>query len=306
MSTFKAADIPAIHLSPMHPDDLPSSPISQKDSYLASYHGEPVEPKRRRRVSLSSWSWERAEHILWAAVPPFFHLLSLVLLVAAMLVESPSTSFMTVKESGGTGRLDYYILNSCAVTPGTTERICTGRSTRVDFTSSLAMISSSLPGLSAVKLPFFSHQTPSIFLSSIVILLAALLIYIPLWTLVYFPSAPLPGFLVRFYRYHARNLFYLSGILSFVSFILTVTIGVGYKLFLMGFASDFRTWYMYAVYETGSTTFAWTAEIGRAFDLVWAASTFTALTVIAVNISLHNGLDEKVEWPADEKASYPY
>ncbi|GAA5973224.1 hypothetical protein JCM21900_003894 [Sporobolomyces salmonicolor] len=305
MSTLKTAAIAAIHLSPMHPDDLPT-PISQKDSYLSSYPGEPVEPKPRRRVRLLSWNWERVEHILWAAVPPLFHVLSLVLLVAALLVESPSTSFMTVKERGGAGRLDYYILNSCAVTPGTTERICPSRSTMVNFVPSLAMISSSLPGLSAAKLPFFSHQTPSIFLSSVVLLLAALIIYIPLWTLVYFPSARLPGFLVRFYRYHARNLFYFSGILSFVSFILTVTIGVGYKLFLMGFASDFNTWYMFAIFETGSTTLDWSAEIGSAFDLVWAASTFTALTVISINIALHNGLDEKVEWPADEKASCPY
>jgi hypothetical protein len=191
--------------------------------------------------------------------------------------------------------------DSCATAPGTTERACTGRSLYVNFLPSLVKISSSLPGFSSLKLPFYSHQTPSILLASLCIIIFAFFLYLPLWTLVYFPNAPLPPRLVRWIRYRSRPLFYFVGCISFLGFIFTLSIGLGYKLYFMGYISDFETWSRFALYRAGSRELKWVAEIGRGFDAIWTASVCAAMTVISINISLHNGLDERVEWPKDQK-----
>jgi hypothetical protein len=197
--------------------------------------------------------------------------------------------------------------DSCAISPGTTKRYCEPPAIHADFLPSLTRISDYLPGLSAVKLPFFSHQTTAIFVSSAVVLAASFAVYLPLWTLAYFPrSRVLPKPVVRFVRYHARRLFDLAGILVFLSFILHVTIGLGYQLYLIGFRDDFKRWLQFGAYSIGAAQVDWVARLGNGFQLVWVGCTCEALLVIAVKVSLHNGLDERVEWPAgsDSKEQY--
>ncbi|GAA5969150.1 hypothetical protein JCM11641_007487 [Rhodosporidiobolus odoratus] len=284
-----------IHLAPIYPDDKPS-PLSQKDSFLASFPGEPVVPKPQNRWLNALPTWDQLDTALWAAVPLLFHLITLGFLAGALFSQSPKQAYLHLVEKNGTGRLDYYILNSCVTPANSTTYICEPRAINVDFTPSISRILTSLPGYSAFKLPTFSSQTPAIFVSTFVLLFASFLIYLPLWILAYFPYAPLPSFLVRFYRYFSRKLFLLVGALAFVGFILSTTIGVGYKLFMMSFRDDFKLWYKYGVYGTRSTVLKWEVHLGEGYDLVWVASTFAGLTVIAINIALHNGLDERVEW----------
>ncbi|GAA5890102.1 hypothetical protein JCM16303_003442 [Sporobolomyces ruberrimus] len=297
--------IDPIHLAPLHPSDYNRTPsgLSHKDSFLSTYPGESIEPKprSRSRVTLPRWNANTAETVFWAAVPLVFYGVAIVLLLAVLLSEGPEMAFMTVRERGGTGRLEYFVLNSCATAPGTTERVCTGRSLYVNFMPSLTMISPSLPGFSPLKLPFYSNQTPSILLSSLSIVIFSFILYLPLWTLVYFPHAPLPPRLVRWIRYRSRPLFYFVGIVSFLGFIFTLSIGLGYKLYFMGYIDDFTNWYKFGVYRSGSRDLVWVAEIGRGFDAVWTATVCSAMTVVSINISLHNGLEERVEWPKDQK-----
>ncbi|GAA6059883.1 hypothetical protein JCM10212_007088 [Sporobolomyces blumeae] len=303
--------VPTIHLAPLHPADSPSpSPaLSHKDSYLAPFAdaAEPVEPKRRsgfegrvRRPRLR-WNADLAETILWASVPLVLHGLAIVLMTAVVLSNGPRMAFMSVSERGGTGKLEYFVLNSCAIAPGSTTRTCTSRSLVANFLPSLTTISPDLPGFSALKLPFYSHQTPSIMLSGLVLLVVSLLVYLPLWTLVYFPNAPVPGPVVRFIRYRAKPLFCVSGVLTFLGFVFALSIGIGYKLYMMGFRQDFHNWYRFGVYASGTKDLRWHAELGPGFDAIWASTVCSALTVVGINISLHNGLDERVEWPKDAK-----
>ncbi|GAA5923461.1 uncharacterized protein JCM15063_003655 [Sporobolomyces koalae] len=299
-----------IHLAPLHPSEqqTPSS-LSHKDSFLSTFQGEsnaPTSRRRRHRLSLSSWNRQTFAHVFWAGMPLVIHTIAIALLLVVLLSNSANKPFMSVKESGGTGLLQYYVTNSCAVTPGRTERVCTARSLYANFVPSLTMISSSLPGFSALKLPFYSDQTPSIMLTSLCLLIFSLVIYLPLWILAYFPNARLPPRFVRFVRYKSRPLFYLTGVFSFLGFIFILSIGIGYNLYFIGFIRDFDTYYRFGVLQTGSNGFVWTAEVGDGFGAVWAATTCAALTVIGIKISLHNGLDEKVEWPKDLKDANAY
>lgn len=190
--------------------------------------------------------------------------------------------------------------------PDSTKRVCDSRAVSASFADALSRVGAYLPGFASLKLPFYSRQTPAIFLSALVLLIASFLVYLPLWTLAYFPATrKIPAPVVRFYRYYSSKLFLLSALFAFAAFILTVTIGIGYKLYMLAYVDDFTDWYALAVYKTGSTAIEWTAQVGRGFDLVWAASTFQALIVVALNVSLHNGLDERVEWPeSDLKTGY--
>ncbi|GAA5899213.1 uncharacterized protein JCM6883_005148 [Sporobolomyces salmoneus] len=308
--TSSSPSIAPIHLAPLHPDEYAHnrtpSGLSHKDSFLSTFPGEQIEPATRPRQKRSllpqwSWSWDKAETVLWAAVPLVFYLVAIALLLAVMLSSGSEMAFMTVREKRGTGRLEYFVLNSCATAPGTTDRNCTGRSLFVDFVPSLVQIGSALPGFSSLKLPFYSFQTPSIFLASLSIVITSFFLYLPLWTLVYFPHAPLPSRLVRWIRYHSRPLFYFAGIVSFLGFVFTLSIGLGYKLYFLGYIDDFENWYKFGIYRLGRKEIEWVAEIGRGFDAVWTASVCMAMTVVSINISLHNGLDERVEWPKDQK-----
>ncbi|GAA5844687.1 hypothetical protein JCM11251_007350 [Rhodosporidiobolus azoricus] len=277
------------------------SPFDQKDAFLNSFPGESVEPKQRSRWRKALPTWDQVDTALWAAVPLLFHLLSIILMVAVLLQNSPNRACMSLVEKDGNGRLDYFIFNSCVRAPGSSSYTCTPRSTYVDFTTSVVPILPYLPGVSSFKLPQFSDQTPAIFVTTVCLLFASLIVYLPLWILAYFPHAPLPSPLVRFYRYFAYKLYVLVGGLAFIGFIFAVTIGVGYKLFLMGYRDDFALYYRFAIYASGSSDMRWTAHLGSGFDLIWAASTFAGATVVAINVALHNGMDERVEWPEQVK-----
>lgn len=192
--------------------------------------------------------------------------------------------------------------DSCSISPGTTERICTGRSLYADFVPSLVRISSALPGFSPLKLPFYSFQTPSIFLASLSLVATSFFLYLPLWTLVYFPHTRLlPRRVVQWIRFRSSRLFYIVGVVSFLGFIFVLSIGLGYMLYFMGYIQDFAQWYQFGLYRMGQKEVLWVAEIGPGFGAVWAATVCSGMTVVSINISLHNGLDERVEWPKDSK-----
>lgn len=173
---------------------------------------------------------------------------------------------------------------------------------------SIILISDQIPGFAALKLPLKSIQTPSILLSAVVMLGTALLVYLPLWTLAYFPSAPLPAPIVKFIRFYARRLFQVVGVLSFIAMIFTFTIGLGYKLLLIASVEDFNAWIAYAGWQglIKDWTTQWVAEIGSAFDLLWASTVCQALVALSVKVALHNGLDEQIEWPSESKSSSNY
>jgi hypothetical protein len=110
--------IAPIHLAPLHPDEYKQSRtpsgLSHKDSFLSTYPGEPIEPqhsRKRKRLSLPRFNWDTAETVLWAAVPLIFYLVAIILLMAVLLSSGPEMAFMVVREKGGTGRLEYYVLS---------------------------------------------------------------------------------------------------------------------------------------------------------------------------------------------------
>ncbi|GAA5856302.1 hypothetical protein JCM8547_000860 [Rhodosporidiobolus lusitaniae] len=309
MSSFAPSTVPppAILLSPIPSpgsDDKPT-PLSAKDSLLSSFPGEPVIPNPHRRrwrwLTDSLPTWGQVETVFWAAVPLFIHVVPIILVCVALFSTNQSRTFMTMKEVDGTGRLDWYILSSCVTAPNTNSYTCTSPSMYVDYAPSVAPLLSTLPGVSAFKLPQHEYQTPIIFTTSLVLLICALIVYLPLWILAYYPYARLPAPLVRFYRYFARSLYYVVGTLSFSGFLCLMTIGVGHKLWLMTFARRFETYYKFGVYSTGSNFLRWELHLGTGFDLVWAASAISCLGIIAVNIAMHNGMDEVVMWGPERK-----
>ncbi|GAA5866285.1 hypothetical protein JCM3774_006602 [Rhodotorula dairenensis] len=311
--------LPAATVSPSVVMTPASTSSHQKESYFL--YAPPTSPpqrsafdqdlpapptSKRARRSFAAPSWSTVQTVVWAALPVLFYFVAFILALVVLFGTAESYSFLSVTQKSGTGRLDYYVLNSCAIAPGTTERHCEAPAIRANFLPSLTRISSYLPGLSAVKLPFYSHQTTAIFLSATVLLATSLAIYVPLWTLAYFPRArALPKFVTRFVRYHARNLFHLAGLLNLISFVLHVTIGLGYQLYMIGFRDDFKRWLQFGAYSVGTAGVDWTVRLGKGFHLVWAGCAFEALLVIAIKVSLHNGLDERVEWPTgDSKEQY--
>ncbi|BGO96546.1 hypothetical protein RTBOTA2_000444 [Rhodotorula toruloides] len=296
------------HSHSQSPDDL--SPTSQKAFPLDVFPvSEPISAPpsySRQSPAPRRWSWQlpdadKVETVLWAAVPLVFYAIAFALALGLLVSQAEGYTFLSVVEKNGSGRLDYYIMNACSTTPDSTKRVCDSRAVSASFAGALSRVGTYLPGFASLKLPFYSRQTPAIFLSALVLLIASFLVYLPLWTLAYFPTTrTIPAPVVRFYRYYCSKLFLLSALFAFASFILTITIGIGYKLYMLAYVDDFTDWYALAVYKTGSKTINWTAQVGKGFDLVWAASTFQALIVVALNISLHNGLDERVEWPESD------
>lgn len=190
---------------------------------------------------------------------------------------------------------------ACAIAPNTTVRICQPRAINVDFTPSLLLISPAVPGFAILKLPFASSQTPGVFLAALISHSLSLLLFLPAWTLAYFPSFPFPTFLTTFIRDYARRIYQLSGVLAFTSMILTVTIGMGYKLLLLAARQQFNLWiqqaYLARLVVPGTTN--WYAETGGAFDIIWAAVVLQAFTALGANVALHNGLDERIEKGTD-------
>lgn len=300
-----------IHLAPLHPSSLSTKP-SQED-----VNG----PNRTARARWTIPTWQQAETALWASLPMVLHVVGLALLLFAFFERSKP--YLMVRQARGSGLIDFGILGefrlqrlkmqrtdkatpssgSCSVAPDTTERICTSPSLNVNFLPSILHVSQAVPGFAPLKLPLQSSQTPAIVLSAIVLLTVSLLVFIPLWTLAWFPDAPLPAPLVKYIRFRARQLFLVAGVLSFASMILTLTIGLGYKLLLSAAAFDFNQWITFALFQgqirEGATR--WTAELGGGFDILWASTVCQALVTLGIKVALHNSQDERVEWPKDTK-----
>lgn len=161
-----------------------------------------------------------------------------------------------------------------------------------------------MPAALTIKLPLESTEAPSILITSIALLFASLVVYIPMWTLAYYPhTRALPRQFVKFARFYSRRLFLASGALAFASTVFTLTISLGWKLYLMGHKQEFNEYMQvaptYGWLQGGAT--AWRAELGNGFDVLWASTALQILTLISLNIALRYGIDEKVEWPADSK-----
>ena len=337
-----SSPFPPEHLDPTKDSYFVSPPSTGKSSSFphAALDGrsdtseELVRPRRRvrdwRQGWSWTWSWAGVETAVWASVPLVLFAVGFGLLCAAMFDNAPSRAYLSVVEVNGTGRLDYYIFRAslflsrararpnsslmqtppteaCATASGSTRRMCTPLAIKVDFVPALTTVSPFLLGFSSLQLPFRSTQTPSIFLSSLVFLVVSALLYVPLWTLAYFPHAPLlPSPVVRLARYSAATVFDLSGLFALLSFVFTLTIGVGVLLQSQGAAYNFTQAYRYGALASPATVTqlaspAWVPQIGGGFRVVWAACTFSGLAVLAVKVSVFNGMDERVEWPADEK-----
>ncbi|GAA5838490.1 hypothetical protein JCM9279_003260 [Rhodotorula babjevae] len=309
---------PPEHLEPTKDSYFVSPPSTGKSSEFP--HGaldgrsdtseDVVRPRRRvrdwRQGWSWTWSWSGVETAVWAAVPLVLFAVGFGLLCAAMFDNAPSRAFLSVVEVNGTGRLDYYIFQACATASGSTRRMCTPLAVKVDFVPALTTVSPSLLGFSSLQLPFRSTQTPSVFISSLVFLVVSTLLYVPLWTLAYFPHARLPSPVVRLARYSAATVFDLSGLFALLSFVFTLTIGVGVLLQSQGAAFNFTQAYRYGALASPATVAQlanpeWVPQIGGGFKVVWAACTFSGLAMLAVKVSVFNGMDERVEWPADEK-----
>lgn len=175
---------------------------------------------------------------------------------------------------------------------------------------SIIRVSHAMPGMSSLRLPFRSEQTPSILLSGVMACFASFLLYLPLWSLAYFPhSTPLPAGLIKTIQFHSRKVFQAVGVLSFVGMIITFTIGLGNKLLMTAAVSDFNAWIKYATRNgalVGGAT-AWRATCDTAgHNLIWASTAFQILATIGIQMALHNGLDERVERPDDSKQHDDY
>jgi hypothetical protein len=96
----------------------------------------------------------------------------------------------------------------------------------------------------------------------------------------------------QFIKRRAKEIYFLAGVLGFISFTLTVTIGIGYLELMQGAAENFVNSSEFEL-QRGTEGSVWIPRIGDAFGLVWAASAFTALIPLGVNIALHNRLDER-------------
>lgn len=185
--------------------------------------------------------------------------------------------------------------DACSVTSDTAVRECTPRSLNANFVPALIRVSPTLPGFSVLQLPFRSSQTPAIFLSALVCLLLSLLVFLPVWTVYHFPSAPLPRGLLRIVRYYPSYFYQLAAVLSGAAFTVSLTIGIGYELYMLTFGQVFQNWVALGVYE-GMGTSEWVFEVGDAFDYVYTAVAFQALLTISTVCSLHNGFDETIEY----------
>ncbi len=188
--------------------------------------------------------------------------------------------------------------------PGSTERVCNPRSVHADFVPSLIRVSSTLPGFSVLQLPFRSMQTPVIFITAFVCMLLSLLVFLPVWTVFHFPQALLPRGLLRIVRFYPAYFYQLAALLSGASFIITLTIGIGYELYMLTFAAGFINYVALGLYY-GVGTMKWTMVVGNGFNFVYTATAFQALLTISTVCSLHNGFDETIEYQ-DIKGSDPY
>ena len=150
-----------------------------------------------------------------------------------------------------------------------------------------------MPKVTMFQLPIRSVQTPLIFISALVLLVAALPVILLPWSAVYFPKS----FLVKrtpigsLARNHAKTLYTLGGSLAFVAFILMITIGIGFEELMFATVDNYTIGSRIEIFLHANGG-VWEAKIGPGFGLVWAASTLSALVAVGTNVALHNGLDE--------------
>ncbi|KAK4055269.1 hypothetical protein OIV83_000551 [Microbotryomycetes sp. JL201] len=274
---------------------------SVPDSVLRTQHAA-----RQWRWTVPRWlSLDSLELIVAKFLPLTLHTAALATLIAGMV--STSAPYLSFVQNGGPGRLDMFILNSCATRPDNLTRTCTNQSLKVSFLPSMAQVTDFVPGVVAVQLPFQSTEAPPIILTAAICLFLSLVLYVTLWMLTFYPSTKLlPRAYVDFARYRARQLFLVSGALSFASTILTITISMGLKLYFMGYRNKINSTMELASlygYVKGDVT-EWRAQLGPGFDVLWASTAMQILTVLAVNIALRYGIDERVEWPQDSKETW--
>jgi hypothetical protein len=302
-----------IHLAPLYPTDDFNAGAPPSKSFSDSSMSQPARNARARRTLNLSWS--SMEDVVWSSLPVILYVITIGLLIGSMLQQS--MPYLTATQTSGTARIDYGILGtsplqyvlylslnqaspsgSCATPSNSTEYICTPRSINANFVPSLGLISTSIPGYAALKLPFHSTQTPLVFLCASISLVLSFLLYIPAWIGAYAPHL-LVGNSSNLVKDFGRRLYQLAGGLAFVSMILTVTIGLGYKLLLLSAVDTFtvglRTAFLLHQDGGAGITGGWEAHVGQGFDMVWVTVVGQALVVIGIKAALHNGIDERIE-----------
>lgn len=303
--------IPHSPLAPLSPGGISMLTIKSDTAIYPLQMARPGDLEgQNHSQTVLSW-WATVEDHFWAAFPLVLHVAGLAALVGALF--QLNEPYLSLSEVGGTGRLDYGVLGepfslqvaalnsrsdgdmasgSCAIAPGTTLRICAPRLLQADFLPSLLLVSSTVPGFALFQLPIKSSQTPAVFISSLVVLFTSLLFILPAWTAVYLPRAPLPAPLARFNKRFTKELYFIGGALAFASFVLTLTIGIGCKELLLAAMENYEASSLFEL-NRGTVGNLWIPEIGPGFHLVWAASSFSAMVALGVNVALHNRLDER-------------
>lgn len=195
--------------------------------------------------------------------------------------------------------------DACWKAPDASDWSCTSRSLNANFVPALVGVNEWMVAPATLQLPLRSSQTPAITLTAIILSLLSLIVYLPVWIMAYFPSTRMPGRVRELILDHSRQFFFVAGMLSFASFMISITIGIGYKLLMRSAALYFHRAQTSAFLAgwTGSSTSVWTARTGRGFDLFWAGSVMQALVALGTNVALHNRLDERIERNADDGPS---
>lgn len=169
-----------------------------------------------------------------------------------------------------------------------------------------------MPGFTVLSLPIRSPQTPVLFLTAFTCILVSFAVYMPIWTLAFFPTAfdrVVPRRVLSFARFYPKAFHQVAGVLAFASMIFTIVIGLGWKLQLITYRNTFEQALQLAVLEgqvgVDGTTL-WEATIGKGFELVWATCVFVAIAAFAVQVSIHQGVHERVDRYGEEDARmYP-
>lgn len=134
-------------------------------------------------------------------------------------------------------------------------------------------------------------------------------VFILPWSLAYFPKLPYPRFLKKSILDNSKRWYTTAGILAFTSFVITLTIGIGYQLYFIAANSIFTEAIFYALAVgdiglNGST--GWAGALGNGFRYVWIASALQGATVVGINIALHNRINLIIERGGEEKRSQNY
>ncbi|KAI5478558.1 hypothetical protein MNV49_004817 [Pseudohyphozyma bogoriensis] len=300
MSDRKVPDLEAnvdrLPFSTLTAEQSEKHPSSSKTPSIIDTSLPPAARTPRRQLNFTMPPLHKIELVVWAVLPLVFNVVSILLLGAA--IWQYNLPFLRVKQVGGTALMDVFIMGSCATGPNSTDYICTKRRVFVDFTQSLEIIRSAVPGFAILQLPFYSNQSQCIFLSGFCFILASFALYLPLWTLAYFPDTRMPRPIKNFLRFWPKYLLTGVGALSFLSMLFTITIGMGWRLLLVAYSDSFYSYVKNAFYTGANAagTTMWTIEHGHpAFSLIWAATFFLAVVTIGINVALHNGLDLTIE-----------